>query len=126
MCIKYVNFHNASDVSIMVDSWVDGSNSLQSIKIEPGKIVVLHSSVGEWHLNAMFEDEADRNIWNEAGLERYTLVGKFRSQSCMSGDYSWMEFDKFECVYSKLEDGVEHKHQNINHYVKGLITFRIQ
>jgi hypothetical protein len=103
----------------MVDAWVDGSNSLKCLKISPQTTLILHSSVGEWHLNTMFRDAEDWETWKKKGLDspRYTIIGKFRSDPCASGNYSWMEYDDlFECIYSEFEKP--------NENVIGLMTFR--
>jgi hypothetical protein len=117
---KFIHFHNDTDLPIMMDSWVDGSNHLYCRKIDPRQKLVVHSSVGEWHLNAMFRELEDRKLWNENGFEKKILVGKFRSKPCASGNYSWMEYDEpFECTYSKVEITDENK-------IGGLITFSIK
>jgi len=118
--IKYIHFHNNSDLPVMIDSWVDGSNKLHYFKIEPGEKRILHSSVGEWHMNAMFEDSEDRKKWNEKGLHRFILIGKFRSNPSIRGDYVWLEYDDpFNCEYSKIEN------EDPDETVKGLITYSI-
>ena len=93
---KYILFHNDTDVPIVADSWMDGSNILQYIKIEPRQKLVIHSSVGEWHLNGMLYGE-DKKLWDDKGLRKHILVGKFWSDPCASGNYSWMEHDVFKC-----------------------------
>ena len=116
---KFILFHNDTELPVMVDSWVDGSSSLKCLKVEPREKLVIHSSVGEWHLNSMIFDE-DRKIWNDKGLKKYTIVGKFRSDPCFSGNYSWMEYEDnvFNCVYSKLENYEDKR-------VKGIMTFSL-
>jgi hypothetical protein len=114
MTTKYIHFHNATEFPIMVDSWVDGSNTLECIKILSGEKLVIHSSVGEWHVNSMFPEEDDRKLWSSRGLKNYINLGKFRSDPCASGEYSWMDWDHiFDCVYSEIEGDD----------VRGLITF---
>jgi hypothetical protein len=116
--IKYINFHNDSELPIIIDSWVDGTNRLQSIDIEPGQKLIIHSSVGEWHLHAMLDTEK-RKIWNDKGLKRVVNIGKFRSQPCASGDYSWLDYDNiFDCVYSEIPENL-----NSENKIRGLITF---
>jgi hypothetical protein len=62
----------------------------------------------------------DRKLWDDKGLQKYILVGKFRSDPCASGNYSWMEFedDVFNCVYSKLENYEDTR-------VEGVMTFSL-
>ena len=117
MVTKYINFHNNTDLPIMIDSWIDGSNSLKCLKINAGEKLVIHSSVGEWHVNSMFDDDDDWNQWKEYGLEKYINLGKFRSDPCAMNNYSWMEWqDIFNCVYSKCEPSYENN-------IIGFITF---
>ena len=101
---KYINFHNNSDLPIMIDSWIDGSNTLQCLKVGPGEKRVIHSSVGEWHVNSMFDEDDDWTMWKEHGLKSYVNLGKFRSDPCAIGEYSWMDWDHiFDCIYSKCD-----------------------
>ena len=118
--IKYIHFHNNTDLPIMINTWIDGSNKLQYIKINPREKRILHSSVGEWHLNTMFESLEDRIIWEDKGfnLARYITIGKFRSNRSASGNYSWLEDNIFECTYTDT-----HTTDKTNEKIKGLITF---
>ena len=90
--IKYIHFHNDSDLPLLLDSWIDGSSMLRTIRIEPREKRIVHSSVGEWHIHSI--TPSDRKIWQE--------IGKFRSDPCASGNYSWLESD-FECIYSEIK-----------------------
>lgn len=116
---KYIHFHNNTDLPIMVDSWVeDGSNTLKCLKVGPGDKLILHSSVGEWHLNTIFPNYEDCELWNKKGFggDKYSIIGKFRSDPCASGNYSWLEYDEpFECIYSELKEPIEN--------ASGLMTF---
>lgn len=118
--IKYIHFHNDSDLPIIIDSWVDGSNVLHCFRIEAREKRILHSSVGEWHINAMFKNVEDREKWEENGLKRFVIIGKFRSNPCAQGDYVWLDYDEpFKCEYSEIQ--IEEEYES----VKGLITFSI-
>jgi len=104
----YVYFHNDSELPVMVDSWITDNNQLYCRKIDAGQKLIIHSSVGEWHLNIMFPDYDDYQLWvqKEPNIteKRSSIVGKFRCESCFSGNYSWMEYDEpFHCEYSKVE-----------------------
>jgi len=106
--IKYIYFHNDTELPLMIDSWIDGSNLLYCMKIESGQKLIVHSSVGEWHLNIMFPNNEDYNLWvqNEPEFTKYrsSILGKFSSRHCASGDYSWMEYDEpFNCEYTRVE-----------------------
>lgn len=104
---KYVYFHNDTHLPVMVDSWISGSNTLYCRKIEAGERNIIHSSVGEWHLNIMFPNNSDYEIWKEKEpkfIKHSSIIGKFRCKPCTYNDYSWMEYDEpFHCDYSLLE-----------------------
>jgi hypothetical protein len=109
----YIRFHNDTDLPIQINAWIKGSNTLHECRVGPKTDVLLHSSVGEWHMDSMFYSDEDRKPWIDAGLEKYRIIGKFRSSPCAQGDYSWMEYDEpFHCVYS----------YDKNQTVAGLIT----
>jgi len=116
---KYIYFHNDTDLPIMIDSWVDGSNTSKCLRIEPREKLVIHSSVGEWYLNA-FLNPKDRKLWDEnEQLKHVFLIGKFRSHPCSQGNYSWLEYDNlFDCIYSESN--------NFDDPNKGLIKFSLQ
>jgi len=116
MTTKYIHFHNNTDLPICIDSWVDYSDYSQMVqlRIEAREKRVVYSSVGEWHLNCMFNSIEDRKIWEDKGLGDCINIGKFRSNPCVSGNYSWMEDQLFECVYSELKNPT-----------KGIITFSL-
>jgi hypothetical protein len=103
--IKHIYFHNDTKLPVMIDSWVDGSNILYCRKIEAGEKKIVHSSVGEWHLNIMFPDNNDYSLWKENEPEFHgNLLGKFRSKPCVFGNYSWMEYDEpFYCDFNTIE-----------------------
>jgi hypothetical protein len=111
--IKYIYFKNATDLPVQIGSWVDRSNTMKFIRIGPGEKWMVHSSVGEWHMDSMFEHGTDRDAWTKAGLADHHIIGKFRSRPCISGEYASMEYWKpFDCIYSET-----------NEEIKGLITF---
>jgi len=116
--IKYIHFVNDTDLPVMIDSWVDGSNTLKCLKIAPREKRIIHSSVGEWHINAMLFDE-DRKLWNDnENLKKVVIIGKFRSRPCPQGEYSWLDWDnKFDCVYSEPDKPVDG--------VNGVMTFSL-
>lgn len=111
----YIRFHNATLFPIMINAWVKHSNVMKCIRVEKGEKLILHSSVGEWHMDSMLDSEEDRKSWTDAGLEKHLIIGKFRSSPCTRGDYSWMEYyEPFDCVYTE-ESSDE---------IPGLITFQ--
>ena len=110
-----IHFHNTTELPVMIDSWIDNSNTFYSRKIEAGEKAIIYSSVGEWHIHSRMDDEEDRQKWVDKDLDRYLLIGRFWSQPCANGKYSWMQWEeRFDCVYSKHELGGD---------VKGLIRF---
>lgn len=112
---KYVHFHNNTDLTINISAWVDRSNVLQNSKIDPGAKHLLHSSVGEWHMDSMFcVDSEEYKMWKERGLTKHHIIGKFRSDPCARGEYSWL--NPFECVYSEIPENK----------IVGLITLSIK
>ncbi len=94
---KFINFHNKTSISVMIETWVDYSSQLQISLVNPGEKLHLYSSVGEWHLSK----------------NNYDTIGKFRSNPCASGNYYWIEDDLFNCVYS----------ENAENDIIGLMTF---
>lgn len=117
--VKYIHFCNDTDFPLNIGSWVDGSNTMSFARIPPRKTLILHSSVGEWHMDSMLDDDDDQKIWVDAGLGNRTIIGKFRSEPCASGNYSWLEYDEpFECTYSEFGDPSSD--------IKGLMTFTMR
>jgi len=117
--MSYIDFHNNTELPIMIDAW--DNCKLKCIKIKPQEKLTIYSSVGEWHINAMFTNESDRKIWNDNGLKNLIIIGKFRSEPCASGNYSWMEYEgPFDCEYSKYYD----LDLDLDKNIKGLITFK--
>lgn len=115
--IKYIHFHNNTELAVIIDSWIDGSSMLFSQKIEPREKCIVHSSVGEWHIHSMHNTIEDVRAWKNSGLNHMYTIGKFRSEPCYSGNYSWLDYCKpFECFYTKLETP--------ENDIMGLITFQ--
>jgi len=105
----------------MIDAWKNHGwmgNFLKSTRVGPRETLLLYSSVGEWHINSMFERSQDNILWKNAGLEKYVSIGKFRSNPCASGNYSWLEYDddKFAIEYNCKEE----------ESVRGHITFSLK
>lgn len=108
MSYRYnINFINESGLPVLVESWLRnklGSSSLQAQCVMPNQTVKLESTTGEWYLNCMFTDDTLRSEWTKQNHQMLTL-GKFRSEPCMSGNYSWMECKEFNAIY---KDGTIH------------------
>jgi hypothetical protein len=116
--IKHIIFKNASPLTIIIESFVDDSISSKCVRVGPEETVLVTSCVGEWHLHSMLEQE-DRKLWDTLDNGRYkniTTIGKFRSNPCASGNYSWIDYDAiFDCLYS----------ENSENIIKGVITFSL-
>ena len=115
---KYITFKNASPLTVIIESFVDDSISSKCVKVGPEETVLVTSCVGEWHLHSMIGRE-DRKLWDTLDNGRYkniTTIGKFRSNPCASGNYSWIDYDViFDCLYSEISENI----------IKGLITFSL-
>lgn len=116
--IKHIIFKNASPFTVIVESFIDDSISSKCVRVSPEETVLVNSCVGEWHLHSMLGRE-DRKIWDTLDNCRYkniSTIGKFRSNPCASGNYSWIDYDAiFDCVYSENSENV----------ITGLITFSL-
>ena len=91
-----VLFFNNTDLPVMVDSWQLDDPLLHCQKINPQERVNLNSSVGEWHLNTMFPEAADKQRWLDRGYT-FNLIGKFRNFPCAQGEYAWLTEWGFNC-----------------------------
>jgi len=116
MSEKYIHFHNDTDLPVMVDSWVDGAKIMQYTRIGPREKQIIHSSVGQWTLNARLYNQNDHQKWVDKGLGNFTTIGIIRSKPTIhSKQIAWMEWNEpFECIYNEDFDESD---------VKGLITF---
>jgi hypothetical protein len=121
--ITYIQFYNTTDLPVLIDAWntpaYSSVSTLTTTRIEPFESKIVHSSVGEWHMNAMFYNESDNFAWKGRGLGKYDpSIGKFRSSPCAMGNYSWMEYKHFMCEYSDFKTESDDR-------VKGQIKFSI-
>lgn len=100
---KYMFFFNSTRMPVQISSWVTGSDTMHSATVRPFQRCLVHSSVGEWHLDSMLEH---REMWTQTeGLKDHLVIGKFRSKACASGDYAWI-YPPFEGIYSVLPSGL--------------------
>lgn len=112
----YILFHNNSELPVNVNSWINNSSVLNSLKVNPGEKRIIPSSDDEWYMDTMFEDFSERKIWVEKGLEDYFVIGKFRCKPFANGEYVCMEYyEDFECVFAPLENG--------ENGIQGKVTF---
>lgn len=128
MINKFIIFHNNTDLPIVVGSWIDGSPIFKELKINPREKKIIHSSVGEWHLNSMLFDKEDYDIWKEKNMTKYINIGKFRSNPCASGNYSWLDYeDIFQCTYSEIDSNIDFsQYPESEGKIKGIIIFSLK
>lgn len=91
MTFTFINFHNNTSQSITLEAWSEVKNGITSLKstfVLPGEKLFVYSSVGEWIIN-------DNEFYR---------IGKFRSQPCASGNYSWINQNEYECIYSETNE----------------------
>lgn len=126
--IDYIYFHNDTHLPVIVEGWHNkmyGLSTLIGTRVEPRQQLIVHSTVGEWHMNSMFYNKEDQSLWK--GLEKHHIIGKFRSRPCASGNYSWLEYDEpFRCVFTDItEEELDKIDESNKNKVKGKITFSI-
>ena len=88
---KYINFHNNTSRDIIIEAWkeiTNGLSSFESKNIGAGEKTIIYSSVGEWIIND----------------NQFCWIGKFRSDPCASGNYSWVNQYDYECIYSETNE----------------------
>jgi hypothetical protein len=121
----YIEFCNSTPFPVIIEAWENafcGLNILGHTRIEPHKTTVIHSIVGEWHIQTFFDRKDDVEAWQNAGYACGYYLGKFRSDACASGNYAWMENDNdFECVYTQFTTPM---YISEDEKIDGLITFR--
>jgi hypothetical protein len=122
--MKTIIFKNESDLPVLIGTWVETDIYGLSEFVEttvPGKKEEIFyekatdkpenskkfSLTGEWIVSSMFRrDDANYQIWKENGYEMIENIGKFRSQSCFSGNNVWTNTSRFQLYYIKNENTV--------------------
>ena len=98
---QFPTFINNSGLPINIETWqpeAPGLQTMKSVLVKSGEKIILASSTGEWYLQTYLDEEfADE--WISAGLRTGDQIGKFRNKPCASGDYSWMDEEKFDIIY---------------------------
>lgn len=122
--IQYIYFYNNTALPVIVEGWENrgsGLSTLVSTKVEPYQQIIVYSTTGEWYMNSMFYNKEDQDLWK--GLEKYNIIGKFRSKPCASRNYSWLEYDEpFCCNYTDVGEEASLKGKN---KITGKITLSI-
>ena len=102
---EHIIFHNKTHLPIIVETWVYNNPNLINVVIEPFEKKQLYISTGEWYINCRFYEEHRKLLWKQfytnklSNLVFLYYLGKFRNTPCFRGDYSWLEYDWFECLY---------------------------
>ena len=100
MVIKTIEFFNSTIFPLSIDEW--RGNTILTRYVNPNETCVLFSETGEWYVHKTFYSEYKQanEFWKKMGYGNiYPYLGKFRSEPCISGNYSWMDYDKFDAVY---------------------------
>jgi hypothetical protein len=69
-----------------------------TVLVKSGEKIVLPSTTGEWYLQT-FLTNSFADEWKAAKINPGDQIGKFRNKSCVSGDYSWMDNERFKIIY---------------------------
>ena len=81
-----INFYNNTDRDVWLETWITEESTLQKFQIKSKEQKKIISCVGEWHLMAK---------------NGHDYIGKFRSDPCASGNYSWIEKINYKCDYTR-------------------------
>ena len=96
----FPTFINNSGLPINLETWQQETTN--TVLVKSGEKIVLPSTTGEWYLQTFltnpFADE-----WKAANINPGYQIGKFRSKPCASGDYSWMDDERFQIIYDKVQ-----------------------
>jgi hypothetical protein len=100
---------NNSHLPFIIETWMSilndelcGISVLESIIINKYEEITLYSLTGDWYISSLFTDETIKQIWQTNNLP-LTTIGKFRSLPCISGNYSWINFDYINVNFNSIE-----------------------
>jgi hypothetical protein len=97
----FPTFINNSGLPINLETWQPDGPGLETTKtvlVKSGEKTVLPSTTGEWYLQTLLtEPFADE--WKAVKINPGNQIGKFRSKPGASGDYSWMDDERFQIIY---------------------------
>lgn len=107
--------NNCKILSIIVSTWMYKMNCLSEyidIEIPPNTTIELKSSTGEWIIGSLFQENKQRNLWKNHGLELNPRIAKFRNNSCATGNYTWNFMDNdFDLVHENGNIIWSYKHE---------------
>ena len=92
----FPTFINNSGLPINLETWQQETTN--TVLVKSGEKIVLPSTTGEWYLQTLLtEPFADE--WKAAKINPGNQIGKFRNKPGASGDYSWMDDERFQIIY---------------------------
>jgi len=100
MTIKSILFYNSTIFPVFVEGWK--RNQTYEQFVHPNEHCTVYSESGEWYIHKMFcsDNKEALEFWKKMVPEiTYSYLGKFRSEPCYQGDYSWMEYNMFDAVH---------------------------
>ena len=108
MATHFATFINNFELPVNIETWQPicfGFSEMKIITVNPGEKIIMGSETGEWLINSFIYDKDICHQWKATGYESSLgqVIGKFRDQPCIRGDYSWMCIDDFIIVYDKVE-----------------------
>jgi hypothetical protein len=97
---QFPTFINNSGLPIRLETWqiCDGIDSYEGVLVKAGEQCVSKSTTGEWILTT-YLDKPLADEWRAAGIAPGDYVGKFRDKCSWSGEYSWMDDERFQIAY---------------------------
>ena len=105
---QYIYFHNKTVLPVMIESWIKNSNNkhvLKTVRVRPGKKLILESIIGEWKMNSISYNIKDIEIWRHYNFPCGYNIGKFRLNPYSCNNYAILENENiFRCIYSEIYD----------------------
>ena len=103
---QHITFHNNTYLPVIVETWLYNNPQLTNVVIGPFENTQLYSITGEWYINYSFNEEPHIQLWKQFYTDKFAnnvdysyYLGKFRNTPCIQGVYSWIEDERFECLY---------------------------
>jgi hypothetical protein len=100
MTIKTIDFFNSTIFPIFIEGWTRTHTHEQIVY--PNETCKISSETGEWYIHKMFcsDHKEAKEFWKSMGYDKLdNYLGKFRSEPCYRGDYSWMNINEFNAIY---------------------------
>jgi hypothetical protein len=84
-----INFINNTDTKVVLENWYrdGGMDSYSEIEVEPNQTLTSKSITNEWRVRYSYD-----TCPKKCGA---LYLGKFTIDTCMSGEFIWMETDDF-------------------------------